>query len=250
MSDFITRLAQRQLGQIASVMPRLPEVFAPSSPFAPFPTAAPGSIVEAIAAAAPARRQDDFTATAAAHTLFQRAAAVAVPDATPKSGPVEAPQGIAAPRNADTSVSEAALAPSSVKNLNPEPVPLVLPMPTTPFTVERPFYSEPSDSLNDQAVAPVMTSAQRNDPPPHRVAAEHSVPLLAPARLEVKRSKQNEAFAPARRVADNEPPIHVTIGRIEVTALTQAPPAKRTPAPRKPAMSLDDYLTRRRRRES
>jgi hypothetical protein len=47
-----------------------------------------------------------------------------------------------------------------------------------------------------------------------------------------------------------EPPIHVTIGRIEVTAMTQAAPAKRLTAPGKPAMSLDDYLARRQRRES
>ena len=29
MSDFLTRLAQRQLGQIASVEPRVPELYAP-----------------------------------------------------------------------------------------------------------------------------------------------------------------------------------------------------------------------------
>jgi hypothetical protein len=46
------------------------------------------------------------------------------------------------------------------------------------------------------------------------------------------------------------PPVQVTIGRIEVTALTQAAPAKRPAAPRKPAMSLDDYLARRQGRQS
>jgi len=47
---------------------------------------------------------------------------------------------------------------------------------------------------------------------------------------------------------DQENPIHVTIGRIEVTAVTGAPPAKRAPA-RKQTMSLDDYLARRQRRD-
>jgi hypothetical protein len=46
------------------------------------------------------------------------------------------------------------------------------------------------------------------------------------------------------------PPVQVTIGRIEVTALTQAAPANRPAAPRKLAMSLDDYLARRQGRQS
>jgi hypothetical protein len=52
--------------------------------------------------------------------------------------------------------------------------------------------------------------------------------------------------APAQ--IDKENPVHVTIGRIEVTAMTAATPAKRAPA-RKQTMSLDDYLARRQRRD-
>ena len=46
-----------------------------------------------------------------------------------------------------------------------------------------------------------------------------------------------------------EPPVHVTIGRIEVTAVTAAPAPRRAAMARKPTMSLDDYLARRQRRE-
>jgi hypothetical protein len=46
-----------------------------------------------------------------------------------------------------------------------------------------------------------------------------------------------------------EPEVHVNIGRIEVTAVTEAPAQRRAAIPRKPAMSLDDYLARRQRRE-
>jgi hypothetical protein len=63
-------------------------------------------------------------------------------------------------------------------------------------------------------------------------------------------SNRGDLSAREGGASDPEPPIHVTIGRIEVTALTPAAPAKRTVAPRKPAMSLDDYLVRRQRRES
>jgi len=43
--------------------------------------------------------------------------------------------------------------------------------------------------------------------------------------------------------------VHVTIGRIEVTALTAPAPPKRALQPRKQGMSLDDYLARRKGRE-
>jgi hypothetical protein len=43
-----------------------------------------------------------------------------------------------------------------------------------------------------------------------------------------------------------EPPVHVSIGRIEVTAVAAAPAPKRKTAPRQPSMSLHDYLARRR----
>ncbi|HEY5810729.1 MAG TPA: hypothetical protein VIT67_22355 [Povalibacter sp.] len=43
-----------------------------------------------------------------------------------------------------------------------------------------------------------------------------------------------------------EPPVHVTIGRIEVTAVTAAPAPKRGPASRNASMPLQDYLARRR----
>lgn len=46
-----------------------------------------------------------------------------------------------------------------------------------------------------------------------------------------------------------EPSVQVTIGRIEVTTVPAPSPPKRTPAARKPAMSLGDYLARRQRRE-
>lgn len=43
----------------------------------------------------------------------------------------------------------------------------------------------------------------------------------------------------------SEPPVQVTIGRIEVTALTSPQPARRASQPRKPSLSLRDYLAQR-----
>jgi hypothetical protein len=43
----------------------------------------------------------------------------------------------------------------------------------------------------------------------------------------------------------SEPTVHVTIGRIDVTAVTPPPAPKRTVPVRQPSMSLQDYLARR-----
>ena len=50
---------------------------------------------------------------------------------------------------------------------------------------------------------------------------------------------------PVSLVAITPPPVRVTIGRIEVTALTEAAPSKRVAAERKPKIPLDEYLARR-----
>jgi hypothetical protein len=47
-----------------------------------------------------------------------------------------------------------------------------------------------------------------------------------------------------------EPPVQVTIGRIEVTAIAGVPAPKRKTAARPPSMSLDEYLARRRGKEA
>jgi hypothetical protein len=82
-------------------------------------------------------------------------------------------------------------------------------------------------------------------PPPGTNKA--TIGVSVPPRLEVKRLNSNEFGVRQGVATDAEPPIHVTIGRIEVTAVTQSTPARRTAPPRKPAMSLDDYLARRQR---
>ena len=73
--------------------------------------------------------------------------------------------------------------------------------------------------------------------------------MAAPPRLELKGPSRNEISAREREPADSEPPVHVTIGRIEVTAVSAAPAPRRAAMARKPSMSLDDYLARRQRGE-
>jgi hypothetical protein len=54
---------------------------------------------------------------------------------------------------------------------------------------------------------------------------------------------------PRQAIDAAETPVQVTIGRIEVTAVTAAAPAKQVPMARKQGMTLDTYLARRQRGE-
>ena len=85
----------------------------------------------------------------------------------------------------------------------------------------------PPRLVEQRASGHTVTSKRRTSLP------GQAPPRLAPDHL------QHEARGAA------QPPVHVTIGRIEVTAVTAAP-ATRGIA-RKPSMSLDDYLARQRR---
>jgi len=60
------------------------------------------------------------------------------------------------------------------------------------------------------------------------------------------RRRRSEPAAPRQQVAREAPPVRVTIGRIEVRAVTPAAPApQRRPPRRPPPLSLDDYLEQR-----
>lgn len=54
---------------------------------------------------------------------------------------------------------------------------------------------------------------------------------------------------PARTRSDEEPTVHIHIGRIEVRAAIPLPARRVAPSPPKPTVSLDDYLNKTRRRE-
>lgn len=75
-------------------------------------------------------------------------------------------------------------------------------------------------------------------------------PLL-PTRPVAPTWHQPADVAPARPSADplvdETTEVHVSIGRIEVTAVHEAPPRKRAAARAKTPMSLDEYLSRRER---
>ncbi len=80
------------------------------------------------------------------------------------------------------------------------------------------------------------------------VAQPAQPPLMPPPAYLTPAPPQTPAGSPAVPSPPQPPVIRVTIGRIEVRAVTPppiAPPAPR-PAPRPPSLSLDDYLKERR----
>lgn len=252
MSDFITRLAQRQLGQIAAVMPRLPEVFAPQTA----PMLPPG--VEEIPAAPAAPLQSVSQPTPVTNTMLEPGFVATTAAATPKSASARlavSPE-IAATRDAGHKVIDEPHATFSVASSRPEIAPVLLPSSIPTITTERhsPQRREPTRNypVSEKTEAPALAASAASDQPPHLITVERraSIIITAPPRIEPQRNNRGGMVMPERSSADGEPPIQVTIGRIEVTAVQQAAPVKRAPAPRKPAMSLDDYLARRQRRES
>jgi hypothetical protein len=120
-----------------------------------------------------------------------------------------------------------------------------------------------------ESMAPVREFGQgvQQDPPPamdfrsrgNRFQTDDTTP--APRLVEPRddRPRSHTAAAPPSLVTSvqphgtteirsrhkSEPPIQVTIGSIEVTAMTAAPAPKRKTAARQPSMSLQDYLGRR-----
>jgi hypothetical protein len=239
MSDFLTRLALRQLGQIASVATRVPEVFAPP------PTVTPQPIVEEIPA-----QMSDSGRMSLAPTPVVNPNSARHPIAGTSNTWQEEPTRAANPaQRLVARASEPPVSPFSIENMSAEVASFADPKPGVAPKTDLPLRpqsnpgqrgllrsrSEGSASLTGGA-QPLLMTAER-------------VAVAAPPRLEPKLSGRDQIAARERAAADFESPVQVTIGRIEVTALTQPAPAKRVAAPRKPAMSLDDYLARRQRGE-
>lgn len=248
MSDFITRLAQRQLGQIATVMPRLPEVFAPLAT----PVLSPS--VEDISVAAAAPLQSNSQPTKATNTILEIDSVVAAASSKPASARLAVSPEIAVNQVAGRDAIDEPHATSSVKSSRTDIASVLLPSSIPTMSMERPS-PRPTESARDHlmpenTVAPVFTASAVSDQPARLITVDGGPSITAPPRLESQRSNRGGIVEPERSAAAAEPPIEVTIGRIEVTAVQQSAPAKRAPAPRKPAMSLDDYLARRQRRQS
>jgi hypothetical protein len=106
----------------------------------------------------------------------------------------------------------------------------------------RPMMDETPPARDLSAAMPEPMISRTRFPEP-LLTPQSISPPAGPPRIGVLA----EAAAPSRSIrTDESGDVHVTIGRIELTAIHETPRAK-TPAPRQaPQVTLDDYLARRR----
>ena len=256
MSDFLTRLAQRQLGKIATIEPRLSGVYSPvETAFGEpgFGTEQPPDM-EVERSNFPMSRQSSKWApfdppvvsaepTTGTPRAEQRWPIVENRQTTER--PLRDPADSGAEKLPWTSGGQfsADVQPRVSEKLPVEHRSIDLSSETQrrlranePTAVEKPRF------VDSEARAP----ARLVDP-----IASNDVALPQPMRgLRERTAVARRAKHFEERVRDGaEPPVHVTIGRIEVSAVTASAPPKRASTAHKPSMSLEDYLARRQRRD-
>lgn len=223
MSDFVTRLVQRQLGEIKTAEPRLLERYAPIS----------SSVSHLV-------------------DVSSKPSAVAATADSPPSRP-----------EVDSAVAQRSGRPGAIAQTISKP----LALPTTKATSETVQHGARPDSKakrQSETSSTIREQAQQDDLL-QAIFDERRGVSETRARTLVRTVATSRMSAPPRLVAsrdaitpmqspyeypETEAPVHVTIGRIEVTAVTQTAPAKRASVAPGPSMSLEDYLARRQRRES
>jgi hypothetical protein len=246
MSDFLTRLAERQLGQIASVDARVPELYATSA------AAAPQTIVEDVPAMVLGNRESIPAPAPTVNPTSRRNP----PAALPNDGRVAAPPMKHAAQSPVMKTRETPLAPppTSEKRVVPlpsldQPIRPVASAPTAFLSQQsKPELHNSSSTISQAQTVQTLQSLESAATP---IASTRVLPDAPLPRLEFKSSHHSQTGAPRREVDAFNRSVQVTIGCIEVTALSAAPAERRAPKPRKASMSLEDYLTRRqgRRRE-
>jgi hypothetical protein len=226
MSDFLTRLAARQLGRIATIEPRVAPLYgaanaADNRSFAegtenhPIPQPQEAAVIlerTSLQTPEPLTRQPLVQGHASrdpVREITAQAFTAEVSAARPaRFSAAEMPVDVSQrrqPDKAESSPQEITLVVPAARSASFAPVPLV-----------KPSHSEFAQRRNE---------------------------FTSPEALGSEEDRRREQ---AQR--DEEAPVHVTIGRIEVTAMTAAAPPKRAPA-RTQTMSLDDYLARWQRRD-
>ena len=227
MSDFVTRLAQRQLGQLTTVEPRLPSLFAASVSTAPMPVVdditttwgtspqfANLALPRVDSSAAGVAGSEEVSTTDAASKTIERLAWL--PRETPPNllGSAQEPaisthRPMAAHRNDKQIVMETR-----------PPVQSQTASPGSHTNFALPLAPQAAAPLTGRESPGKQNRSERTAPAP-LVEIRPPKPTNAPPRLDAKMSNRVELSAREGAASDPEPPVHVTIGRIEVTALTR-----------------------------
>jgi hypothetical protein len=230
MSDFLTRLARRCLGEPPGIRPRLPGLFGPADEgpsVTATNTAAVADAPQGRGAPSPSLRSGAMPRAKLVSNELQDALAGPPRQPEPSAPPAEEPFPIISRPQEDTSGNLIAnMESTSGKTLAPASLGT-----QSAFVAAASWHSssEPFER-NPRATVP--------DPCPPLVPQRPANAVASPLA-----TADRPAAAVNRAVA--EPAVHITIGRIDVRAVTAtAPPAPRPSARNTPALSLDDYLKR------
>lgn len=247
MSDFLTRLVQRQTGTLATIQPRTRSMFDPAvkQPDQPPPDL---PVIDRVASSDEPRRAVEaprhsialmHPATTAFHAQRRSEAPVDGPSvALPETGARGTESSHEPPLVKATAVPRTAQGEGPTVSLHNQ-------------IAESDRYAArlfPSNHAMPQERLSGAPAGQERAviPPPRLVEAQQATPMAArvtpPSLLFTGPQGQR---GDAAGTTSPEPPVHVTIGRIEVTALPAPSPPGRKSAARPPSMSLADYLARR-----
>jgi hypothetical protein len=238
MSDFLTRLAERQMSDAPGVAPRLPPRFAPAEPAPPAVEALPQP--RPLVVASPVA---SLLEPAAVHPVEPRADSPAAVEQPPSTAERRAREIPLPPDRAATSAEQAVV-------LTPDGRPASI---DEPLVAERRTPPPPSDHL------PREPRAERRDemratsdlvpPSPRHPIPEPTVLVRRPPAVMPATRRRSERVEPTP-VSAEPPVVTVTIGRVEVRAIVPPPAPERPKADVRKALSLEDYLERRHRGRS
>ena len=241
MSDFLTRLVQRQAGTLATIQPRTRSMFAPAMD-RPDPPMPDHPVIDRVVSSGEQRQPAEVPR----HSIAPMYPVPASRHAQPRiEAPVDGPS--------------VTLPETGVRGSEPShesPVSRAIPGEGPPVSLRnrigeserhaaRLFSSDHARPQERRSEAPAGQE-RAVTPPPRLVEAQQATPMSArvtPPSL-VSTGQQGRP-GDAAGLTSPEPPVHVTIGRIEVTPLPPPSPPGRKSAARPPSMSLADYLARR-----
>lgn len=243
MSNFLTRLAQRQLGQIRTVQPLVMPLLTPTNAIHGAPSIQSEQAEKHRRAAETASIENQPTTPPSTAPRILLAGNATAPRQT-----LDDPATPVVTRSVDRPVAEDPPAAPARRAETPK-APITVVAPSAPLLTEVP----PAERADRSALRTASSTMQSSEgsmaapqplvrPGPIRDADDGAASdqLTAPVHLVSAASKSH---APSGHI--NHAKVQVTIGRVEVRANIPTPmPAARPPTPSKPTLSLGDYLKR------
>ena len=263
MSDFLTNLAARSTGSAETIRPRVPALFEPSGVRNPLPVDSEIAPIEPGKAGEPDVRPEGRPPAMPQPAAAMPAARTEA--ANHQSVPAGALSASPAPHTTSQNPSTAALTttPKWGAPLPAElpPAPLISPKPLLPPPAPKPSPAlalprmspsgdrQPTVPRREASAGkepPARPAAWREEPsPPVAVQPVRPASTIVEPRVTPRIETPSQAAAPSHAKSP-ETVIHVTIGRIEVRATPETPPARKVPAA--PVTGLDEYLRSRAKR--